>query len=86
MFYADDAIISFAELRLVSGAPPNDDSPVEVTCPGTIPGQDSAPDILHVTPEMAPNNSLIFDFSVEVDQQADVWVEYHPVGEPGPVL
>jgi hypothetical protein len=86
MFYADDASISFAELRLVSGTPPKDDSPVVGACPGSVPGQESAPEILHVTPEMAPNNSLIFDFNVELDQLADVWVEYHPAEEPGSAL
>ena len=86
MYYADDAIISFAELRLVSSTSPDDDGSIVGACPGSIPGQDGAPEVLNATPEIAPDNSLIFDFSVELDQPGSVWVQYHPAVEPDSVL
>jgi hypothetical protein len=53
----------------------------EGTCPGAITGLEEAPQITDVTSAMAPNNNLIFDFNVEVDKPARVWVEYHPAGD-----
>ena len=44
----------------------------EGTCPGAITGLEEAPQITDVTSVMAPNNSLIFDFNVEVDKPARV--------------
>ena len=53
----------------------------EGTCPGAITGLEEAPQITDVTSVMAPNNSLIFDFNVEVDKPARVWVEYYPAAD-----
>jgi hypothetical protein len=83
MFFADDAIVSSAELTLVSDVTSSGDEEgpvVDALCPGAIPGQNEASQILDVTSAMASNNSLIFNFNVELDQAAKVWVEYHPVG------
>jgi hypothetical protein len=48
-------------------------------CPGAIGGDAEVPQIAEVTSSMTPNNNLIFDFNVEVEEPARVWVEFHPV-------
>src|SRR5918996_2394825 len=42
---------------------------------------EEATQIVSVTSQMAPNNSLIFDLNVELDQPARVWVEYYPAND-----
>ena len=56
------------------------------TCPGSVPGDVGAPQITSAVSILHPDNSLIFDFTVEVDRPSQVWVKYRASNGRGDLL